>query len=311
MTGAGPVDPDAMEPPERWLVVSTEAPPRGHEVLAVEALRRFGARSVDARGGRLVAEIPAPADPEALVGEVEMALRSALGRSEVELEWSWRSGEEWAERWAREMRPLRVGERFVVAPAGRDLELREGEVAIRLRPGVGFGTAGHATTRACLHELDALVEEGHRIADVGAGSGILSVAAARLGAGEVLALERDPMAASAARANVAENGVDDRVQVRELEVRPGDLRRLGRFDGVVANVGTELLTPGFASALPPALASRGWVVLAGFSRGDRSAVLEAVREGGLALEGERTDDGWWTVRLRPEEGFARDPGSVE
>lgn len=300
-----------MEPPERWLIVSTEAPPRGHEVLAVEALRRFGARSVDARGGRLVAEIPAPADPQALLGEVEMALRSALGRSEVELEWSWRSGEEWAERWAREVRPLRVGERFVVAPAGRDVELREGDLPIRLRPGVGFGTADHATTRACLHELEGLVEGGHRVADVGTGSGILAVAAARLGAGEVLALERDPMAAAAARENVAENGVDDRVEVRELDVGPADLRRLGPFDGIVANVGVELLTPRFGAALPAAVARRGWIVLSGFSRNDRDVVLDAVRETGLDVRGRRTDDGWWTVRLRPAQGFARDPGSVE
>lgn len=286
-----------MDSVDRWLVLSVEVPPRESGFLVVEALRRHGARSVEADGGRLVARFPSPSDPEALRSDVAAALRSVTGGRDPETTWRWSSGDEWAARWADEVGVRRVSDRIVVAPAGEEPDLREGDLLIRLRPGVGFGTAGHATTRGCLHQLERLVEEGDRIADVGAGSGILSIAAARMGAAEVLALERDRLSVAAARENVEENGVADRVEVRHREVGPGDLALEGRFHGVVANVGSEILEPSLLPGFRAALSPRGWLLLSGFSRGDRADVLRAAGGAGLALRDERVDDGWWTGRF--------------
>src|SRR5690606_35979506 len=130
---------------------------------------------------------------------------------------------------------LRITERITVVPAETETETTsdpEGDVVIRLLPGVGFGTAEHATTRGCLRILQRRVEPGMRIADVGAGTGILAIAAALLGAAQVLALESDALSSDTAERNVALNQVADRVAVRRLEAKPGDLARSGPFDGI-------------------------------------------------------------------------------
>lgn len=218
-------------------------------------------------------------------------------------------------------------DRIVVAPAGREPVLEEGDVVIRLVPGVAFGTAEHGTTRGCLRLLERLVQPGQRVADIGAGSGILSIAAARLGAGRVVALERDPLACDTARKNVVANGVTDRVEVRQVDVESGDLRRLAGLDapgrpppktrregdapvspagqdGIVANLETAIilrLLPGFRDALAPG----GWLVLSGLPADEPRHVRGAAGALGLELWDELHVDGWWAGCLRRSEARRR------
>lgn len=117
------------------------------------------------------------------------------------------------EIWRRGLAPRRVTPRIVVSPTWEVPTLTPHEHLVSLDPGLALGTAEHPTTRGALRLLDSRLRAGDRVADVGTGSGILAVAAARLGAGSVLALDVDPWPAAVARDNVERNGLSDRVRV--------------------------------------------------------------------------------------------------
>src|SRR5690606_29236824 len=137
---------------------------------------------------------------------------------------------------------------------------------------MAFGTAEHPTTRGSLRLLDPLVEKGIRVADIGAGSGILSIAAALLGAGRVIAVEMDPWSCRAARENTVLNGVDDRVEIREERVGPELLPGEGPFDGIVANIESGILRP-LLPSFARDLRESGWLVLSGILQTEADTVL--------------------------------------
>jgi ribosomal protein L11 methyltransferase len=283
----------------------------------VDALRRCGARSIERDGDRFVALFPAPDDIDALIAEVRGAVVASTTLTAPEITWERLSHEAWAAKWRTEQAARRVSDRIIVAPVGVDVPeaggagtgpesgpkggsapgrgpaRRPDDVIVRLDPGVAFGTAEHPTTRACLALLDGRVDPGSRVLDVGAGSGILAIAAAHLGAAKVLALESDPVSCEAARRNVEANGVADAVEVREREVTPADLRKVGRFDGVVVNIEARVSAP-LVPAVPGALRGGGWFVLSGVVGDERDDAVAAARAAGLELVAERPDRSWWT-----------------
>ncbi len=138
----------------------------------------------------------------------------------------------WGENWKKFFKPVRVGSRFVVKPPWARIRLKKNEIPIEINPGMAFGTGTHATTQLCLEALKKRVKKGFSVLDVGTGSGILSVAAGRLGAAKVWGIDIDPLAVEIAKENVNRNGVSDRVQIRHGGV--GKIRK--RFDLVVANL---------------------------------------------------------------------------
>jgi ribosomal protein L11 methyltransferase len=281
--------------PGRWLVLTVRSGAEGAELLA-DALVTLGGRAVSEESDGFTTHLPEPADPEAFVAEAAERLREISGLPELELEWGWQEQEEWAEVWKRGLAPRRITERVTVAPSWDLPEAGEGEIVVTLDPGLAFGTAEHATTRGCVRLLDRTVTAGDTIADVGCGSGILSIVAAKLGAGSVRAIDSDPFATAAARENVALNGVGS-VDVVEAVATPEVVARTAPLDGIVANIESGVLLPllpAFAAALEPG----GWLVTGGVLRSEREEFLAGADAAGLRLDDEDREEEWWCARFR-------------
>lgn len=284
--------------PERWLVLVVRALPAGRERAVARALLELGGRGVEERDGVCITHLPPPDDPRALAARARARASRVEGVRDVEVSWSWLAHEDWAETWKRGLGPRRVSGRLVVAPSWSDPDPRPGERVVRLDPGIAFGTAGHATTRGCLRLVDDGLREGDRVLDVGTGSGILAIAAAVLGAADVVAVDADSHACGSARENARRNGVAGRVRVEEARMDAASLAGRGPVDGIAANIETEVLLellPGAARALAPG----GWLVLGGIPEADRGRILKRARSTGFVLDGEHREDGWWSGRLRP------------
>ena len=287
--------------PERWLVLGVRSPSGGEDVtgLLTEGLLALGGRAVWEEGGRLITHLPEPDDAERFLQGAEARLRSLTGDANLVLEATWQAHEDWAETWKRGLAPRRVTERLVVTPSWETPELRPGDVVITVDPGMAFGNAEHGTTRGCLRLLDHVVRGGQRVLDVGAGSAVLSIAAALLGAREVVAVEADPVACTTARENLTRNDVEDRVRVMEAMADARSLAALGSFDVVVANIESTTLhqlLPGFAACLR----ADGRMILSGVLAHEVESLVDAAAARGLREERVDADGEWRSLLLAPK-----------
>lgn len=223
--------------------------------------------------------------------------------------------EDWANSWKQQYRPLRVGHSILIVPAWETHQPAPEEVTIRLEPGMAFGTGLHPTTRQCLHALETHLPPGSTVLDVGTGSGILAIAAAKLGAGSVLALDSDPVAVSVAQENVMSNGVADRVTVRlgslpggvaeewlprrELDGAPLPLLDEGRYDVVVVNILAPVIV-GMVPALVARTVSHGCVIAAGFIDSQEGDVTDTFRAHGMRVTHRAQEADWVSLVARRE-----------
>ncbi len=208
----------------------------------------------------------------------------------------------WAALWKIHARPFRVG-RVLIQPSGvRALHAdRHGDgrapgragphVVVRLDPGMAFGSGEHASTQLCLSAIDRCVRRRSVLIDLGTGSGILAIAAARFGARRVLAIDNDPLAVAVARANVRRNGVARRVTVRRGEGLAGV--RL-RADLIVANLTGDIL-PGVLDDVTRCLVPGGGFVASGFGSPRVAEVRRRIRAAGLQVVATRRVRGWCAV----------------
>ena len=196
---------------------------------------------------------------------------------------------DWENAWKAHFHVLRVTLRLVIKPSWRSYEPREGDVVIQLDPGLAFGTGYHPTTRTCLRELEATLQPGDRVLDVGTGSGILAIAALKLGARRALALDVDAQAVKAARRNARDNGVGRAVQVvqgtlpYEQPVPP--------FDLAVANISAAAVIR-MAGDLAAALRPGGHLIASGIVQERAEEALAELRQAGFTLL-RRTDEALW------------------
>ena len=205
------------------------------------------------------------------------------------------AGEDWADAWRAHFRPVPAGKSLLIAPPW-DRPAANGRVVITIEPGRAFGTGQHGSTLGCLTALEALVarEAPRRLLDLGTGSGILAVAAARLGVPAVLAVDEDPDAIAAAMANAARNRVSDRVRCIL-----GDAGALGetRVPVVVANLLTAAhlrLAPRYGRYVAPG----GALVVGGILDAEVPLLAAALGGRGFAADGSLSVEGWTTLTLR-------------
>ncbi len=195
----------------------------------------------------------------------------------------------WAEAWKRHYAPQRIGRHCVVVPSWCQVEPEAGDCLIMLDPGMCFGTGLHPTTRLCLAALEDLVRAGDEVLDVGTGTGILAIAAARMGASRVVALDISSEAVATAASNAQSNGV-------QLETFAGELGELPpcTFDVLAANLLANTvieLAPQFRARLAPG----GRLVASGILQDQRDEVLAALRAANLDITDERSSGDWLAV----------------
>lgn len=198
--------------------------------------------------------------------------------------------QEWADAWKEHFHVLRIGERAVIVPTWRDYEPLGDDVVISIDPGMAFGTGHHPTTRMCMELLEQYIEPGCRVLDLGCGSGILSILAAKLGASEVLGLEIDSTAAAVAASNVEMNGVQDTVKIQEATL-PYPHAPLGNYDLLVANVSAKVITD-LAEHIVDVVRSGGRSIFSGILDRQRAGVVERMGELGVTFDNGSTDEDW-------------------
>jgi ribosomal protein L11 methyltransferase len=208
--------------------------------------------------------------------------------------------EDWAAAWKQHFPVLRVGRRIVIRPTWRRHRARAGDVVLALDPGMAFGTGLHPTTRLCLAGIerwaDAGLVDGARALDVGCGSGILSIAASRLGAASVVAVDTDPIAIESTVANAARNRLNRRIRAVRGSLPIAD----GPFDLVMANLTASLLVPlagDLAAATRPVGPGGevgGRLIASGIFIDREPEVRAALEEAGLRVV-ERDVEGDWVA----------------
>ena len=209
--------------------------------------------------------------------------------------------DDWSEAWKAHYKPLRIGERLLIRPLWIDMDLDAGDIEIALDPGMAFGTGTHPTTQLCLEALERLIRPAQEVLDLGSGSGILSIAAAKLGARRVLALDIDPIAVEATRDNAEANGVAEKIIAAH-----GGLASIvtsaRRFDLVVVNILAKIILEMTEARLGEIVRPGGSALFSGIIDTQLDDVEAGLRRTGLQPYARFQQGDWMLVEAkRPAE----------
>ena len=208
-----------------------------------------------------------------------------VGEGKVEFEKMYE--EDWANNWKKYYKPSKVGEKIVVKPIWEEYEVKDEELVVELDPGMAFGTGEHETTRMCIQALEKYVQKDSTLFDVGCGSGILAIAAAKLGAKLAVGVDLDPVAVESAKENVGFNNIDN------IEILHGNLIEVidGKADIVVANIIAEIiciLTEDVSRVIKP----NGYFITSGIIHDRVEMVTNKLEECGFEVVKVNKDGEW-------------------
>jgi ribosomal protein L11 methyltransferase len=216
------------------------------------------------------------------------AMRLQVGYKELD-------EENWAEAWKSFFRPRKIGKKIVVKPTWCEYKADPGDIVLELDPGMAFGTGTHPTTALCLGLIEDYLQKGDSFLDIGTGSGILMIAAARLGAGLVCGLDKDALAVGVAESNLRLNGFNR----RQYSLRTGNLLEgIGnKYDFIVANIFTHVILE-LLDDLPRALQAGGIFACSGMFEKNKNLVVAGMKKMGLEILETRQQEEWAAIAAR-------------
>ncbi len=204
--------------------------------------------------------------------------------------------EDWANSWKEYYKPLKIGNKIVIVPAWEKYDAAEGELVVKMDPGMAFGTGNHETTRLVIELLEKYVRGGERVLDVGTGSGILAICAARLGAGLCRAYDIDPVAVKVARENIADSGLSN-ITCDVSDLLRGVKKKDGGYDIICANIVADIII----RMIPDigAYMNDGAVILASGIIVERADdVINSFVEHGFYIAEKSVDNGWCALAVK-------------
>lgn len=203
------------------------------------------------------------------------------------------SEKDWANEWKQYFHVTHVGESLVIKPSWEEYTPKEGEHVIKIDPGMAFGTGTHHTTNMCMARLEKVLPANAEVFDVGTGSGILAIAAALLGAKSVKAVDIDAVAVRVARENIAGNGLEDKIEVKE-----GDLLRgtEGQADVIIANIIADIIIM-LLKDIPGKLKDDGIFLASGIISDRRADVEAAAAEVSMKVDHVDEKGGWVVMQM--------------
>lgn len=209
---------------------------------------------------------------------------------------SWKAvaDEDWAETWKEFFHTEKIGARTVIKPTWEEYEAKAGEIVVELDPGAAFGTGQHATTSLCIRALEDLVRPGMTVFDVGTGSGVLAIVAAKLGAKRVEAVDFDSVAVRVARENVRQNGAEDVVHTERSDLLKSVA---GEADLIIANIIADIIVRLFGE-VKGSLAAGGTMLLSGIIEDRLADVVEAAGRHGFSVEKIEQEKGWAAIIVK-------------
>ena len=286
-----------MVRPKSWVEVKVDVPASWVEGVSNFLIELGSPGVIQKDDSTILAYFPGPSSFPNRRKKIRRYL-SDLSVSGETFTFQWRGiqEEKWAESWKAHFKPLHATSRIVIRPPWEEYPGKKGEMVITIDPGMAFGTGSHPTTRMCLQSLEELIPvfaHPPSVLDFGTGSGILAIAAEKLGAPRILALDVDPAAIRCARQNAALNRMKGRIDFRISPAR--DLRQ--RFGIVVANLLPQELCQA-SSFLARRVSPRGFLVVSGILKGQKEEMASTFIERGLTMESSKEKKGWACLTLR-------------
>ncbi|MHB9026520.1 MAG: 50S ribosomal protein L11 methyltransferase [Armatimonadota bacterium] len=283
-----------------WSVVEIPLPESLSEA-AVDVLHAEGANSAaeEWRGGETYVrgfwhDVPEEEATAAAARALRRLIDAGLLDEAPKFSVSTLEDGDWLEGWKQYFPPLEISPKLAIVPSWESYTPRPGQAVVTLDPGMAFGTGGHGTTATCLQALAAVLAPGMTACDIGTGSGILAIAAVKLGAGRVVAVDNDDLAIRVARSNAQLNGVAD-----IIDFRVGDLLNgvAGPFDLITANI----LAPVILQLIPQldgVLAPGGYAITSGYITSQEAEIKAALEAAGHQIQARYEQNDWVTLVSR-------------